>query len=401
MITRRQVTAGLLGAGIAGALPRVLRAAPVSGPVKLGLVSTLSGPFAALSDAKIAAIKGVQVDDARDLGLDIEVPWIDDQGDPGKLSPKIVAAVQEQGIHLFGGGVLSNVGLALSSQLAGLDGLYVSLVGADEVTGAQCRRSTFRWPLPTYGAVRATVLPMIEMFPNAKRWYTITPKYAFGEALLRNAKEVFADKGIEHVGNDYHALSEQEFSSYVSNAAAANPDVLMLLNFGSQSTNTLRVATDFGLKSKMKILLAWDYGLEQYQAIGSDILEGIYIGTQYWHEIDSPGNKRLLSFFAKYDVPHPSYGMVTNCMATELLTRGILKAGSTDPSAVVKALEGLTYEGPTGSETIQAFDHQVAKNFYLVRGKAAAAKKYEDQYVEVLSSGHATVDEAHSVCKMA
>jgi branched-chain amino acid transport system substrate-binding protein len=369
--------------------------------VKLGLVSTLSGPFAMLSDQKIAAIKGVQVDDAKDLGLDIDAVWIDDQGDPGKLSPKLVAAVQEQGIHLFGGAVLSNVGLALSSQLASLGGVYASLVGADEVTGTQCRKSTFRWPLPTYGAVRATAIPLAEMFPNAKRWYTITPKYAFGEALLRNAKEVFAEKGIEHVGNDYHSLAETEFSSYISNAAAANPDVLMLLNFGSQSTNTLRAAAEFGLKSKMKILLAWDYGLEQYQAIGSDILDGIYLGTQYWHEIESPGNQRLVAFFKKYGVEHPSYAMVTSCMGLQLLVRGIVKAQSTDPAAVIAGLEGLTFDGPTGSETIQAFDHQVAKNFYLIRGKAASAKTYEDQYIEILSAGHATVDEAHTVCKMA
>jgi branched-chain amino acid transport system substrate-binding protein len=400
MITRRQMAGGLLGAAAVGVVPRISRAS-ASGPVKLAFVSTLSGPFAMMTDAEVAAVKRVQIDDAKSLGLAIEPEWIDDQGDPGKLSPKIVSAVQEQGIHFFGGAVLSNVGLALSSQLAGIGGVYMASVGADEVTGTQCRRTTFRWPLPTYGAIRATVGPLFDMLPKAKRWYTITTKYAFGEALLRNAKEVFAEKGIEHVGNDYHSLAESEFSSYVSNAAAANPDVLLLLNFGPQSTNTLRVAGEFGLKSKMKILLAWDVGLEQYEALGSDLLDGIYLGTQYWHEINSPGNKRLVAIFNRNGIKYPSYGMVTSVMALSLLTRGIVKAGSTDPAAVIKALDGLSYQGPTGTEIVQPYDHQVKKYYYLIRGKAPTAKTYPDQYVEIVSSGNATIDQARSMCKMA
>ena len=78
--------------------------------------------------------------------------------------------------------------------------------------------------------------------PKAKRWYTITPQYVFGEGLLSAAKNVFKEKGIEHVGNSYHSLSEKEFSGYLTNAMAAKPDVLLLLNFGSQSSDTLRQA---------------------------------------------------------------------------------------------------------------------------------------------------------------
>ncbi len=53
--------------------------------------------------------------------------------------------------------------------------------GADEITGSDCNGAL---PLDraTFGAIRADVRPLIEQMENAKRWYTITPQYVFGEA---------------------------------------------------------------------------------------------------------------------------------------------------------------------------------------------------------------------------
>lgn len=138
--------------------------------------------------------------------------------------------------------------------------------------------------MPTYGAIRETLVPMSRQLPQAKRWYTITPQYVFGDALLDNARKVFAELGVEHIGNSYHSLQEQEFSGYLTNAIAAKPDVLVLLNFGSQASNALRQAVNFGIKDRMKVLMVWSAGLDQFQELGSDVLEGVYLGAQYWHQ---------------------------------------------------------------------------------------------------------------------
>ena len=66
--------------------------------------------------------------------------------------------------------------------------------------------------------------PLVEAMPKAKRWYTITPQYVFGDGLL-SAARTSSGKGIEHVGNSYHSLTEKEFSGYLTNAVAAKPDV--------------------------------------------------------------------------------------------------------------------------------------------------------------------------------
>ena len=100
-------------------------------------------------------------------------------------------------------------------------------------------------------------LSVIDALPDAKKWYTITPQYVFGDGLLSAAKNIFKEKGIEHVGNSYHSLTEKEFSGYLTNAVAAKPDVLLLLNFGAQSSDTLRQAISFGMHKNMTILIAY------------------------------------------------------------------------------------------------------------------------------------------------
>ena len=175
------------------------------------------------------------------------------------------------------------------------NGIFVTTAGADEITGSDCNAATFRWSVPTFGAIEQTVRPLIDSMPKAKRWYTITPQYVFGDGLLSAAKNIFKEKGIEHVGNSYHSLAEKEFSGYITNAIAAKPDVLLLLNFGAQCADTLRQAVSFGMHKNMTILVAWASGLEQFESLGADLCDGIYFGAQYWQgELDRPegGDRR-------------------------------------------------------------------------------------------------------------
>ena len=399
--TRRGfVTGAAAGAALAGTVPAFPGRAAAAEKTTLCSLYALSGTFAA---AGAPSIIGAQIATkvlAKEYGLDIAYVSLDSEGNPGRGVAKALSAIQQDGDKFFFGAVLSSVALAVSAEVGKAGGIFTTAVGADEVTGANCNRSTFRWSVPTYGAIQQTVRPLIAQFPTAKRWYTITPKYVFGESLLKNAQDVFKEKGIEHVGNSYHSLTETEFSGYLANATAAKPDVLLLLNFGSQSTNTLRQAVDFGMKQNMKILMVWAAGLEQYQEVGADVLDGVYVGCQYDYSIDSPGNKKIVELFKREAHILPSYTGVSGYICADLIMRGMKKASSTVPAAVIKAMEGLKYEGPTGDEEIRAFDHQIIKNYYLLKGKSKAQMKSKDDYVDIVSFGKSFPSQAQSLCKM-
>ena len=65
----------------------------------------------------------------------------------------------------------------------------------------------------------------------------------------------------------------------------------------------------------------------------------------------------------------------------------IIATGSFDGPTVAKAMQGLSYEGPTGKESIRAGDHQVIKDYYLLIGKASGDMADKDDLAKVLSAG--------------
>lgn len=371
-----------------------------TGPILFGCPNPMSGPFAA--NGKYAAM-GMQLiieETGKALGRPLQYKILDSQGKPAVAIRQVQDLFQQSNARFFAGGILSSSALAMGKALDKLGGIFVTTAGADEITGADCNRATFRWSVPTYGAVQETVGPLIKMLPKAKRWYTITPKYVFGEGLLTATKNLLKKEGLEHVGNSYHGLDEREFSGYLTNAMAAKPDVLLLLNFGSQSSEALRQAANFDMKSKMTILMAWASGLEQFESLGPDICEGVYFGVQYWHQIDSPLNHTFVKQTqAKFHV-NPNYSLAGAYICAKMMLDGITKAGSADPAKVIAAMEGAKYSGMTGPEEIRKADHQVIKNYYLLKGKAKAKMKDKDDYCEILHAGQSFLPPAETGCKM-
>lgn len=371
------------------------------GPIQFACPVPMSGPFAA--NGKFADL-GMRLA-IEQYGTVLKRPLaytvLDTEGKPATAVRKVQESAEQQGTRFFAGGILSGEALAMGKEVDKAGGLFVTTAGADEITGQDCNAATFRWSVPTYGAIEQTVRPLTDLMPKARRWYTITPQYVFGDGLLSAAKNIFKEKGIEHVGNSYHSLTEKEFSGYITNAIAAKPDVLLLLNFGTQCADTLRQAISFGMHKNMTILVAWASGLEQFESLGAELCEGIYFGAQYWHMVDSELNRDLVKRSNDKLKINPNYSLAGSYICTKLMIDGILKAGTVEPKAVVAALEGLKYAGLTGEEEVRKADHQVLKNYYLLKGKARSQMKNKDDYVEVLSAGKSFLPVDKTGCKRA
>jgi branched-chain amino acid transport system substrate-binding protein len=372
-----------------------------AGTLQFACPVPMSGPFAANGKYADLGMKLAIEQYGKVLGQPLAYTVLDTEGKPATAVRRVQEIAQQKNARFFAGGILSSEALAMGKEVQKACGVFITTAGADEITGKDCNDATFRWSVPTYGAIEQTVRPLIQMLPKAKRWYTITPQYVFGDGLLSAAKAIFKEKGIEHVGNSYHSLNEKEFSGYLTNAVAAKPDVLLILNFGSQSSDTLRQAVSFGMKNNCTILLAWASGLEQFESLGADLCEGVYFGAQYWHDIDSPLNRDLVKRTNAAFKANPNYSLAGSYICTKILLDGIVKAGNVDPKKVVAALEGMKYDGLTGPEEVRKGDHQVLKNYYLLKGKAKNKMKNADDYADIVSSGQSFLPLDKTGCKMA
>jgi branched-chain amino acid transport system substrate-binding protein len=398
MITRRKV---LYGGAAALAAPAIVRHAFAQGEsLPIGVISSLSGVFANVGEGVEVGTRLAFENFKEAAGRPIDYVLLDDHGDPGRSVRLVQDAFNERGIRHFVGTTNSSIALAVAKEVHALGGINVNLAGADEMTGTECNRSSFRWPVATYSAANATVRPFMERNPDAKRWYTITGQYVFGESLLRNTVNVVQELGGEHIGNSYHSLSEREYSGYITAALAAEPDVLAICNFGNQTLDVLRQAVSFGMKRNTKILVVWSTALDQFQAWGSDTIEDVYFGANYWHGVEAPGNT---VFRAAFEAKHnrvPTYLNATGWAVMQIMVEGMNKAGTADVAPLIETLEGLTYEGVTGTESIRPEDHQVVKPYYFMRGKAAGDMADGDDFVEILESATALPPVDQTGCQM-
>jgi branched-chain amino acid transport system substrate-binding protein len=370
-----------------------------SRPLNYYSVNAFSGNFAVSGKFSDYGVRTAIKAFGNGLGRPIEYKRIDTEGNPAVAVRKVQQLIgQEQARH-FGGGALSSEALAIMKEIEKAGGVYLTYVGADEVTGKDCNRSTFRWTLPTFGAINTVLRPLLDQNKKWKKIYTITGQYVFGEALLRNAKAVMADKKVEHVGNSYHSLVEKEFSGYLGNAMSSGADALVVLNFGANTLDLLRQAASFGVKNRMAVVVVWFSGLDTFQSLGADVTEGMYFGLQYWHTLNTPGNKQFLKAYRGEFNENPRFYSAADYQIATLMFDAIKRAGTDEPAAVIRALEDYAYQGLTGDERIRAFDHQVSKNYMLARGKAKKGMADADDFADIMYSTVALNTRSDSECK--
>jgi len=398
-IDRRIFVQGALGLGALVSLPSLAACSKSPTAGGSGGSGADAGGGGALTVVALSEYTGIYAELGAEIRQGVDLCKDEYAGKVGKYDLKFVTketnaktdeAVRlvresiEKGETLFMGTQLSNIALAMSTEVNRGGGVFCTLAGAPEITGSQCRTSTFRWSNSTYTAGREVVNAVMKAEPKLKKWYCITPDYVFGKALLESTTTAVKDNGGQMLGNSYHATQETEFSSYLNNAAASGADVLAILNVGGQTISTIKQAISFGLHKKMKIVIVWSTGLTQFRAIGADNMEGVYAGAQYWHTVDTPNNKKLVAAVQKKYKINPSYGVAASYYQCRSMLEGVTNGGSSKSSDIVAAMESKPFQGVTGKEIFRPEDHQLLKDYYVLLGKPASERADADDMMKVV-----------------
>jgi branched-chain amino acid transport system substrate-binding protein len=382
-----------------GSSPAFAAAAAKDQDIVLLNAGQLSGAYAESGRDQSRGVK-LAIDEFGGKVLGKKIRLIErDVPNPSEAVRKAKEAVENEGAKFIIVGTSSGVALSLMEYAKTQKVVVGVLAGADSITGTACNKNSFRWQVPTYGAIREVVPKIIEKF-NANSFYTITPDYVFGHDLLRNTEEVLKEKGKTFLGNAFHPMGETEYSQYITKAMAAKPDVVLFLNFGDDTVNALKQAVSFGMKQQSKIGVVWGAGLTQFRAIGTKVLEDVIVGAQYEWNIDTPANKRLNELYKKTYNELPTYNAASAYQETLTILTAIKKAGSTDHLKVIKAMENMEYDGITGKEVYRGCDHQAIKNYYTLRCKKESEKKFADDYSEIIGSSKNFAECAKTGCKM-
>jgi len=353
--------------------------------VVISLIEDLSGAWAVEGGVWGRGI-AMAVEDVggKVLGKPVEVVTRDDELKPDVAVRKFREVVEQYHPVVVISGSMSAVQLAMQQVAAETKTLFWTGGWADDLTRAgTVNRYTFRWTANDYAKANSSIPFFIEKNPKVKTFYHITSDYVWGRGMFDAGKQVIEKMGGKVVGNILTPLAEVDYSGAVTAALSANADAVVLNQYGNPLVKCARTVHEFGLKNKSKILLP-GCSLDLIRGIGAEALEGMFAGQDWYHTVDNKFSREFVSRYVKKYKESPSYVVMIAYMSAKLTLDAIKRTGSTDPNKVICALEGYKYEGPTGPETIQGFDHQVNKKWLLGVGKSPKEMKDPDDFLTII-----------------
>jgi branched-chain amino acid transport system substrate-binding protein len=394
-------TAALLFA--TGTVSMPVRAPAQSGPIKIAVITDLSGVYAALAGK--GAVQAVQmaVDDfgGKALGRPIEVVAIDHRNNGPEAATKAREAF-DSGADLAIDMTNSAVALAVAAVAKEKHKLAITTGGASSaLTGAACNKYSYHYAYDTYALAHSTG-KYVARQANGKTWYGIVPNYAFGTQMLADFTAAIAPEGGKFIHSDTIALGTTDFSSYLLAAKNSGAQVLGVLNAGADTVNTMKQVKQFGIDKTMKPAVGLLF-LSDVDAL-PDVFTGARVTTSWYWDYDKDSRAWADKYTAKQGAGlRPTDIQAADYSATWQWLQAVKAVGSTDADKIVGYLDGRKFNDfYARNAEWRARDHRVVHNMYVVDVLPKDQIKSPHAWfnvVQVIPAGLAFRQESQSLCK--
>lgn len=379
-------------------------AAQETGPVKIGLIYSKQGPGASIGQflqrgSELAAEQaGMKV-----LGRLIELIWLDENGPEGSQQ-NMQRLIDENKVVAIVGGNYSNSALAMMS-VANRAKIPLILPGAAarEITGKDCNRYTFRTQATVPVQING-LMPYVQEI--GKKVYFITPSYAFGQDIVKSARDGLPAIGATEIGSDQVPINTADYSSFILKIRQAKPDVVIGGLVGGDLSNFLKQWNEMGMKDKAPYAAVavtdtdfWD--------IGPQASTGIFIKPWYYaNPKNTAAEKKMIEDFKKkYNQP-PSDKSWSGWIAMRALLESIEAAKSTKSQDIVTSLEKWKNTEGEFPFYFRAWDHQLVRPAVIVKVKSSITDKWDYMdFLKYTSDSLASTEKAFGTqeqvgCKM-
>jgi branched-chain amino acid transport system substrate-binding protein len=370
---------------IASALVAPLVALAQTGPIRIGVVTPLSGTYAGigqqvkwgldLAAAQINAAGGV-------MGRKLELMYEDEEANPAVATQKAEKLFQVSKVDFLTGTVNSGSTLAVG-QVAERNGKLIATTVsfADSITADKCSPNVFR--VNARAGMQSAALAdwMAKEKPNANVFY-LGPDYEMGRSTVAAFKAAAEAKGAKTVGEVFAPLDNKDYSPFFGQLRSSKPTVIYTSVAGNDTVRLFTQMAEFGVNRNVQVVGASGTVTSQNVAAIGKAADGFVTGVGYSPNIDSAENRKFVAEFEAAAKTKPdlygadSYGVLFFYKAA------VEKARSVETDKLRDAMRGLQWATPQGLKTLRAGDHQAMQQMYAVRvnnaqfeivGKVAAA----------------------------
>jgi branched-chain amino acid transport system substrate-binding protein len=345
------------------ALASLAGTAQAADKVKVGMLSTLSGPGAGLGiDIRDGFNLALKHSGGKFGGLPVEVVVADDQGKPDAAKQTADRLVKRDKVDFMTGVVFSNVMLAVGKPIFDSKTFYISAnAGPSQYAGAQCNPYFFSASYQNdnqHEAVGKTVQDK-----GFKKVALLAPNYPAGKDALAGFKRYF--KG-EIASEAYTPLSQLDYGAELSKMRASGADAVYIFLPGGLGINFIKQFVGAGL-SKDMMLFGPGFSADEdvIRAVGEPML-GMFNTSQWAHDLQNPANKRFVADFQKDYGRLPTLYASQGYDAARLMDAAVrdVKGNLADKAALRKAIAAAKFDSVRGAFKFNSNGYPI-QDYYL------------------------------------
>lgn len=332
--------------------------------VKIGFVSTFSGPVAVIGDDMRNSFELALDHLGRKMGgLPVEVIYEDDGFKPEVGKQKTDKLIESDKVDFIAGYIWSNVLLAsLKSAVDSKTFIISANAGPSQIAGELCSPYFFSTSWQNDQTPQAMGHYMNQK--GVKSVFLIGPNYAAGKDMLGGVAATFKGK---IVGEELTTWPTQlDFSAELAKAKAANPEAIFVFYPGKAGVQFLTQYAQAGLKGKIPLYTAFTID-ELSLPLQKDLAVGVP-GAQEWvNDLPNEANKKFVAdYMKKYPGKRPSFYGAQSYDAAMLIASAVeaTKGNLADKGAVQKAMEKADFKSVRGAFKF-GNNHFPIQAFYL------------------------------------
>jgi len=348
-------TAALVALGVAPA--------EAQQPVKIGFISTFSGPTAVIGNDMRNSFELALDHLGRKMGgKPVEVIYEDDQQKPEVGVQKSQKLVESDKVDFVIGYIWSNVLLASLKPVVDSQTFLISAnAGPSQIAGEQCSPYFFSTSWQNDQTPQAMGTYMTQK--GVKTAFLIGPNYAAGKDMLTGVRTTF--KG-QVIGEELTKWPDQlDFSTELSKVRAAKPEAVFVFYPGAAGVQFLTQYAQSGLKGQIPLYTAFTVDAITLP-LQKDLALGVP-GAQEWvNDLPNDANKKFVADFRSKHKNYPSFYGAQSYDAANFVNSAVVAVNGdlTKKDAMRAEMRKANYASVRGPYKY-GNNHFPIQNFYL------------------------------------
>jgi len=338
-------------------------AAEAADRVKVGFISTLSGPNAAIGgDIRDGFNLALKLKDGKLGGLPAEVLIGDDQLKPENAKQLVERYLRLDKVDFITGTVFSNIVVAIAPDVIAARTFFIAPnAGPAAYSGAQCNPFFFvsSWPSEAYSEAAGEYMNR----KGIKNVLFVAPNYVGGKDAATGFKRYYQGKLVDEM---YTKLGQLDYAAELSQIRAARPEALYVFLPGGMGVNFIKQFVAAGLSQDIQLIVPlWGSDQDIIRAVGDPML-GLFSVGHWSIDLDNAANRKFVAAFEAEYRRLPT-GYAASGYDTALLVDSAVrkvKGRIEDKDALRSALRAADFKSVRGEFKFGANQFPV-QNYYL------------------------------------